>query len=62
VVERARRQGLATALLRECLNRLTALGAPFAVTTAAWQNQTSHALIRALGFRPTVIEMAKDLK
>ena len=62
VVERARRQGLATAMLRECLNRLTALGAPFAVASAAWQNETSHALIRSLGFRPTVVEMAKDLK
>jgi beta-phosphoglucomutase-like phosphatase (HAD superfamily) len=49
-------------MLRECLNRLTALGAPFAVASAAWQNETSHTLIRALGFRPTVIEMAKDLK
>ena len=62
VVERARRQGLATAMLRECLNRLTALGAPFAVASAAWQNETSHALVRSLGFRPTVVEMAKDLK
>jgi GNAT superfamily N-acetyltransferase len=61
VVDRARRQGLATAMLRECLNRLTALGAHFAVATAAWQNETSHALIRSLGFRPTVVEMAKDL-
>ena len=42
--------------------RLTALGVPFAVTTAAWHNETSHNLIRSLGFRPTAVEMAKDLK
>ncbi len=62
VVERARRQGLARSMLLECLRRLTALGAPLAVTTAAWQNQTSQALLRRLGFRPAVIEMAKDLQ
>jgi GNAT superfamily N-acetyltransferase len=61
VAERARRQGLARAMLIECLRRLTALGAHLAVTTAAWQNETSHALLRSLGFRPAVLEMAKDL-
>ena len=48
-------------MLRECLRRLVELGAPLAVTTAAWQNETSHALLRSLGFRPAVLEMAKDL-
>ena len=48
--------------LRECLRRLTALGTSLAVTTAAWQNQTSQALLRAIGFRPVAVELAKDLK
>jgi GNAT superfamily N-acetyltransferase len=61
VAERARRQGLARSMLSECLRRLTALGAPLAVTTAAWQNQTSQALLRSVGFRPAVIELVKDL-
>jgi GNAT superfamily N-acetyltransferase len=62
IVERARRQGLARSMLLECQRRLTELGAPLAVTTTAWQNQTAQALIRSLGFRPAVIEMVKDLK
>jgi GNAT superfamily N-acetyltransferase len=62
VAERARRQGLARAMLLECLRRLTGLGVPLAVTTAAWQNETSHALLRSLGFRPAVIEMVRDFR
>jgi GNAT superfamily N-acetyltransferase len=62
VVERARRQGLAGRMLRECIERLTALGAPLAVTTTAFQNEGSQALLRSLGFRPASLEMAMDLK
>lgn len=62
VVERARRHGLARRMLQECMRRLIALGAPLAVTTTAWQNNISQALLRSLGFRPAVIEMAYDLK
>lgn len=62
VVEGARRQGLARAMLLECVRRLTALGAPLAVTSTAWQNESSQALLRSMGFRPAVIEFAKDLK
>jgi GNAT superfamily N-acetyltransferase len=62
VLERVRRQGLARSMLLECLRRLTALGASLAVTTTAWQNQASQALLRSMGFRPAVIELAKDLK
>jgi GNAT superfamily N-acetyltransferase len=60
VADRARRQGLAKAMLRECLRRLS--GAGLAVTTTAWQNETSRALLRSLGFRPVAVEMAKDLE
>ncbi len=61
IMERARRQGLARSMLLECLRRLSALGTPLAVATAAWQNQTSQALLRSLGFRPASMEFAKDL-
>jgi ribosomal protein S18 acetylase RimI-like enzyme len=61
IAERARRQGLARSMLLECLRRLTALGTSLVVTTTAWQNQTSQALLRALGFRPAALELAKDL-
>jgi GNAT superfamily N-acetyltransferase len=62
ISERARRQGLARAMLSESVQRLTALGAPLAVTTTAWQNERSRALLRSAGFRPAVIEMVKELK
>jgi len=62
VLERVRRQGLASRMLRECIQRLTALGAPLAVTTTAFQNEGSQALLRSLGFRPAALEMAMDLK
>ena len=62
VVERVRRQGLARRMLRECIQRLTALSAPLAVTTTAFQNEVSQALLRSLGFRPASLEMAMDLK
>ncbi len=61
VVESARRQGLGRAMLRECICRLSALEVRLIVTTTAWQNEPSQALVRSLGFRPTVVELAKDL-
>jgi ribosomal protein S18 acetylase RimI-like enzyme len=62
IAAHARRQGLARSMLVECLRRLTALGTPLAVTTIAWQNEISQALLRSIGFRPVAIEMAMDLK
>lgn len=61
VVERARRHGLARSMLLESIRRLTALGAPLVVTTTAWQNETSQALLRSVGFRPAAVELVKDL-
>jgi GNAT superfamily N-acetyltransferase len=61
IVERVRRQGLARAMLLECARRLTALGVSLVTTTTAWQNQTSQALLRSLGFRPAVVEWVRDL-
>jgi ribosomal protein S18 acetylase RimI-like enzyme len=61
VVTRARRQGIGKALTREAMARLRDLGAPRVVLTSAWQNQEAHALFRSLGFRETMIEMAREL-
>jgi len=61
VASHARRQGIGKALTREAMARLRDLGAPRAVLTSAWQNQEAHALFRSLGFRETMIEMAKEL-
>ena len=61
VATRARRQGMGKALAREAMARLRDLGAPRVVLTSAWQNQEAHALFRSLGFRETMLEMAKEL-
>ena len=55
------RQGMGKALSRETMARLRDLGAPRVVLTSAWQNQEAHALFRSLGFRETMLEMAKEL-
>jgi ribosomal protein S18 acetylase RimI-like enzyme len=62
VVQRARRQGLAKDMLRECVRRLAAHNVPLVVTTTAWQNEASQALVRSLGFRPTALELAMDVE
>ena len=61
VATHARRQGMGKALAREAMARLRDLGAPRVVLTSAWQNQEAHALFRSLGFRETMLEMAKEL-
>ena len=61
VAGHARRQGIGKALTREAMARLRDLGAPRVVLTSAWQNQEAHALVRSLGFRETMIEMAREL-
>lgn len=61
VAEKARRQGIASALTRAAMARLRELGAPRVVLTSAWQNRQAHALCRALGFRETMLEMAREL-
>ena len=56
-----RRKGIGKRLAREAMARLRDLGAPRVVLTSAWQNQAAHALFRSLGFRETMIEMAKEM-
>jgi ribosomal protein S18 acetylase RimI-like enzyme len=59
VAEEERRRGIARALVEEMVRRLAALGAPQVVLATAWGNATAQALFRALGFRPTMIEMTQ---
>jgi len=61
VSRRARRQGIGTALAQAAMARLRDMGVPRVVLTSAWQNQEAHALFRTLGFRETMVEMAKEL-
>lgn len=61
VVPRVRRKGVGKRLALEAMARLRDLGAPRVVLTSAWQNQDAQALFRSLGFRETMIEMAKEL-
>lgn len=61
VATHARRQGIGKALTLEAMARLRDLGAPRAVLTSAWQNREAHTLLRSLGFRETMLEMAREL-
>jgi ribosomal protein S18 acetylase RimI-like enzyme len=60
VARHVRRRGVGRALANEAIARLRDLGVPRVVLTSAWQNQEAHALFRSLGFRETMIEMAKE--
>jgi ribosomal protein S18 acetylase RimI-like enzyme len=62
VAKHARRRGIGRALTKEAIARLRDLGVPRVVLTSAWQNQEAHALFRSLGFRETMIEMAKEVE
>lgn len=61
VVDRARRQGIGRALALEAMARLRDLGAPRVVLMSASQNHDAHGLFRSLGFRETMVEMAREL-
>jgi ribosomal protein S18 acetylase RimI-like enzyme len=60
VAEAARRQGLATRLVEETLQRFDALGAPRVVLSAAWRNPAAQQFFERLGFRRTMVEMALE--
>jgi ribosomal protein S18 acetylase RimI-like enzyme len=60
VTEGMRRRGIARALVEEMVRRLAALGAPQVVLATASGNAGAQALFRALGFRPTMIEMTRS--
>jgi ribosomal protein S18 acetylase RimI-like enzyme len=61
VDERARRRGIARALLEALFAKLAALGAPRIVLSTAQKNPGAQALFESEGFRRTMIEMTREL-
>lgn len=57
----ARGGGVALALLEAFGARMRALGAPRVVLYTAWQNESAQKLFRRAGYRPTMIEMTREL-
>lgn len=58
----ARHLGVAHALIAEILHRFRELGAPRAILYTAWQNEKARGLFESLGFRPTMVEMTRELE
>ena len=56
-----RRQGIGRNLLEAMVEALTRLGAPRAVLFTAARNDGARALFAQSGFRPTMIEMTREL-
>jgi ribosomal protein S18 acetylase RimI-like enzyme len=56
-----RRQGIGTALLDAGLAELERLGAPRVVLFTAERNEGARAMFAAAGFRPTMVEMTREL-
>jgi GNAT superfamily N-acetyltransferase len=61
VEESARRTGVARALLDAAMAWLHGRGVPRVVLWTAHANHSAHGLFADLGFRPTMIEMTKEL-
>jgi ribosomal protein S18 acetylase RimI-like enzyme len=57
----ARRLGVAEAMLSAACERLTQRGVPRVVLHTAVQNVEAQALFAKLGFRPTMLEMTREL-
>jgi len=57
----ARRQGVASALLNEAFDWLKFRGMPRVVLGTASANEAAQRLFTGLGFRPTMIEMTREL-
>jgi ribosomal protein S18 acetylase RimI-like enzyme len=61
VEERARRGGVARALLEAIDEGLRERGAPRVVLSTAARNEGAHAFFESMGFRRTMIEMTREL-
>jgi len=61
VEEAGRRTGVATALIDAAVEWLRGRGAPRVVLSTAAPNEAARRLFERLGFRPTMIEMTKEL-
>lgn len=57
----ARRRGVGEALLEDFAARMRARDVPRIVLHTAVQNERAQALFRKVGFRPTMIEMTREL-
>lgn len=62
VDERARRRGVARALLVDAIDRLKAMGAKRLVAETAYKNERAQALFASLGFGATMIEQFKAVE
>jgi ribosomal protein S18 acetylase RimI-like enzyme len=61
VEESARGQGAGSALLEELVRRFKELGMPRIVLMSATQNATAQRLFAKHGWRPTMVEMTREL-
>lgn len=61
VTAEARGRGVAEALIDDFAARVKALGVPRVVLHTASQNEAAQRLFARLGFRPTMIEMTREL-
>lgn len=61
VSERVRRRGVAKALMLEAIRLLRARGARRVVLGTAKKNTEAQAFFGSLGFRPTMLEMTREL-
>jgi ribosomal protein S18 acetylase RimI-like enzyme len=61
VDESARRRDVATRLVEEAVAALRAMGAPRVVLMAAWLNEPARRVFAGLGFRPTMVEMTREI-
>jgi ribosomal protein S18 acetylase RimI-like enzyme len=61
VADDARRGGAGRALLTAMIAALTELGAPRVVLSTMVGNEAAQALFRQSGFRPTMLEMTRDV-
>lgn len=61
VEPRARREGIGAALVEAMAAALAARGAPRVVIQVASQNPQAQAAFARLGFRPTMVEMTREL-
>ncbi len=58
----ARRGGVGRRLCEALIEALAAKGAPFVVLQVAWPNRVAQRLFRSIRFRPTIIEMTRQLE
>lgn len=57
-----RGRGVGRRLVEALGQRLAALGAPRLIVQVAWPNRTARGLFAAMGFRPTMVEMTRELE